>query len=96
MQKQYYVYILSNYKRTTLCIGVTSNLKRRVFEHSQGAIEGFTQKYKVKYLVYYEVFEDILEAIHREKHLKKKTRKKKENLINSTNSNWKDLSSDIF
>jgi len=96
MGKQYYVYILSNYKRTTLYIGVTSNLKRRIFDHSQGRIKGFTQKYKMKYLMYYEVFEDVGDAINREKSLKVKTRKKKENLINSINQDWKDLSSNVF
>ena len=95
MRKQYYVYILSNYKRTTLYIGVTSDLKRRVFEHSAGAIKGFTQKYKLKYLMHYEAFEDVIEAINREKSLKGKSRKKKETLINSTNPNWSDLSSTI-
>ena len=96
MQKEYYVYILSNYKRTTLYIGVTSNLKRRVFEHLQGDVPGFTKKYKLKYLMYYEVFEDGLDAIYREKQLKGKTRNKKENLINSINPKWRDLSSDLL
>ena len=88
MRKRYYVYILSNYKKTTLYIGLTSDLKRRVFEYSQGSIKGFTQKYKLKYLMHYEVFEGVIEAINREKSLKGKSREKKEILIKSTNPNW--------
>ena len=95
MQKQYYVYILSNYKRTTLYIGVTSDLKRRVFEHSQGAVKGFTQKYKLKHLMYYEAFDDVHAAIQREKSLKGKSRKKKDFLINLMNPLWRDLAHDI-
>ena len=95
MGRKYYVYILSNYKRSVLCIGVTSNLHRRVFEHSQGFNNNFTKKYNVKFLMYYEVFENIYDAITREKSLKGKTRKKKNVLISSSNPLWKDLSNEI-
>ena len=77
-------------------IGITSNLKKRIFEHSQGAIKGFTQKYNLQHLMHYEIFEDVSEAIQREKSLKGKSRKKKELIINSFNPSWKDRSSDIL
>ncbi len=96
MAREYYVYILSNYKRSVLYIGVTANLQRRVFEHSRGINDSFTKKYKVQFLIYYEVFEDIHEAISREKSLKGKTRKKKKALIGSVNPAWRDLSNDII
>ena len=96
MKKNYYVYILSNYKRTTLYTGFTSNLKRRVYEHSQGKINGFTKKYKIKYLIYYEVFKDVNDAIYREKFIKGKKRSYKLNLIHTINPNWQDLSENIF
>lgn len=96
MRRKYYVYILSNYKKSVLYIGVTSNLHRRVFEHSEGFHDGFTKKYNVKYLMYYEVFESVIDAIAREKSLKGKTRKKKNALISSVNPLWKDLSTEII
>ena len=96
MAKKGYIYILTNYKKTVLYIGITTNLRRRVEEHYSGLVTGFTKKYNVKFLVYYEEFESINHAIQREKALKGKTRKKKEVLINKTNPEWRDLSSDIF
>ena len=68
---QYYLYILASKRKGTLYIGITNRLLRRVYEHKEGLIEGFTKKYKVKNLVYYEVHSNIYEAIKREKAMKK-------------------------
>ena len=94
--KQYYVYILASKKNGTLYIGVTNNLVRRVYEHKEGLIEGFTKKYDVKMLGYYEIHSDINEAIKREKTLKKWLRNWKIELIGRVNSEWKDLYSEII
>jgi putative endonuclease len=88
--KQYYVYILSSISGV-LYIGVTNNLKRRAWEHKQGLIEGFAEKYRAKKLVYYEVTSDVRVAIEREKQLKKWRREKKIALVESMNPSWKDL-----
>ena len=89
--KHSYVYILASKKNGTLYIGVTSNLVKRVYEHKNNLVEGFTKKYHVHTLVYYEVFEDIEEAIKWEKRLKKWNRKWKIELIEKKNPNWDDL-----
>jgi len=94
--KQYYLYILASKNNGTLYIGVTNNLVRRVYEHKEGLIEGFTKKYNVKNLVYYKVHNDIYEAIKREKAMKKWLRKWKTELIEKTNPNWKDLYAEII
>ncbi len=94
--KQYYVYILASKRNGTLYIGVTNDLIRRVFEHKEGIIEGFTKKYNVKNLVYYEIHLDIYEAIKREKAIKKWLRKWKIELIVKTNPMWKDLYEEII
>lgn len=73
-------------------IGVTNNLKRRVYEHQSGLVRGFTQKYQIKYLVYFEEYNDINQAIAREKILKGWNRKKKMDLIFTLNPCWDDLS----
>lgn len=91
MEYRYYVYIMTNTYNTALYVGVTNNLCRRVYEHKEGLIDGFTKKYRVHKLVYYEVYNDVNSAIGREKNLKGKTRQKKIDLINSNNSNWIDL-----
>ncbi|MGB5528925.1 MAG: GIY-YIG nuclease family protein [Ignavibacteriaceae bacterium] len=93
--KQYLLYIMASKKNGTLYIGVTNNLVRRVYEHKEGLIEGFTKKYNVKYLVYYEVYNDMYEAIKREKAMKKWLRKWKIELIEKTNPDWKDLYEEI-
>ena len=95
MDKQFYVYILTNKYNTILYIGVTNNLKRRVYEHKNKLVEGFTKKYNINKLVYYEVFEDAYNAISREKQLKAGSRKKKLDLINKINKEWKDLYEEI-
>jgi putative endonuclease len=85
-----YIYIMSSRSRT-LYIGVTTDLGKRVCEHKQGKIEGFTKKYNINRLVYYEVIDAITEAIEREKQLKGWVRQKKVDLIESVNPNWDDL-----
>ena len=91
MNKQFYVYIMTNKYNKVLYIGVTSDIKRRVYEHRNKLIEGFTKKYNVTKLVYYEIYQDSYEAIKREKQLKAGSRKKKLELINNTNQQWIDL-----
>lgn len=91
MTKQSYIYIMTNYNDTTLYVGVTNNLVRRVYEHRNKLVEGFTKKYQITKLVYYEVFDDISQAIKREKQLKAGSRKKKLELINNFNKDWRDL-----
>ena len=87
----FFIYIMAS-PSGTLYIGVTNNLARRVSEHQQGLIEGFTKRYNCTKLVYYENFSDVKEAITREKILKGWVRKKKEDLIKAVNPGWKDLS----
>jgi putative endonuclease len=91
MSKEYYVYIMTN-KSRTLYTGVTNNLMRRVYEHKNKLVEGFTKKYNIQFLVYYESTSDINSAIAREKEIKGWLRKKKIALIDSVNPQWKDLS----
>lgn len=89
--KQYYVYILASKRNGTLYIGVTNDLVRRVCEHKQKTVEGFTKRYNVNILVYYEIFKDIRQAITREKRLKAWKREWKIRLIEEQNPEWKDL-----
>jgi putative endonuclease len=91
MAKTYYVYIMASQRNGTLYIGVTNDLVRRVSEHRDGMVPGFTKKFGVKLLVYYEVFDDVHAAIHRETQLKKYKREWKLNLIQQRNVEWKDL-----
>ena len=91
MPKSYYVYILASKKNGTLYIGITNNLARRVYEHKEYLIPGFTSKYKVSQLVYFEEMEDAYQAISREKQLKEWRRSKKIDLITKLNPNWVDL-----
>jgi len=91
VSKQYYVYIMTNVGNTVLYVGVTNDLIRRVYEHKERLVDGFTKKYNIVKLVYYEVFEDIENAILREKQIKAGSRQKKIQLINSLNREWRDL-----
>ena len=86
MTKQYYVYILANKRNGTIYIGVTNNLKRRVGEHKEDLIEGFTKKYRIHNLVYFESYNDIKDALTREKRLKKWNREWKIKLIEENES----------
>ena len=91
MNRQYYVYSMTNRHNTVLYTGVTNNLKRRVYEHKEGVGGGFTGKYKVNKLVYFASTEDVYAAISREKQIKGGSRRKKMDLVNSMNPEWKDL-----
>jgi putative endonuclease len=82
---------MTNKNNTVLYTGVTNNLQKRVYEHKEKIVEGFTKKYNVVKLVYYEIFEDPENAITREKQIKAGSRQNKLNLINSMNQTWKDL-----
>ena len=95
MKAQYYVYIMTNYTNTVLYTGVTNNLIRRVYQHKNKVAEGFTKSYNVKKLLYFEVYDDIRLAITREKQLKGGSRKRKVDLINASNSEWRDLYDEI-
>lgn len=86
-----YVYLMTNKRDTVIYAGVTSNLQKRVYEHREGLVDGFTKKYNVKKLVYYEVTDDIESAIAREKQIKAGSRNKKIVLIKSINPAFKDL-----
>jgi len=88
---QYFVYILANRTGNALYVGVTNNLKRRVYEHKNGIISGFTKRYNISKLIYFEIFDDPENAIRREKQLKGGSRQKKIDLINQTNRDWIDL-----
>ncbi|PIU82927.1 MAG: excinuclease ABC subunit C [Elusimicrobia bacterium CG06_land_8_20_14_3_00_38_11] len=93
MNKKYYsVYILTNKNNTVLYTGITSNLKKRIYEHKNKIVNGFSKKYNMNKLVYYEVFETPIEAISVEKKIKGWLRIKKIKLIESINPEWKDLS----
>ena len=92
--KTYYVYIMASFNRT-LYIGMTNDLVRRVYEHKNELIEGFTKKYKCKRLVYYELSNDVNAIIAREKQLKRWSRGKKVFLIEKMNPDWEDLSTNI-
>ncbi len=95
MSKEYYVYIMTN-KSRTLYTGMTSNLMRRVHEHKNKLIEGFTSKYNIHILVYYESTSNVHAALAREKQIKGWLRSKKIALIESVNPEWKDLSEEWF
>lgn len=90
------IYILTNKKDGTLYTGVTSNLSKRIFEHKNEITKGFTSKYNCKTLVYFETFDDMENAILREKQIKGGSRKKKITLIESKNSEWRDLYNEII
>jgi putative endonuclease len=83
--------MMTNQKNGTLYIGVTANLRKRIYEHRAQVVHGFTRRYGLKLLVYYELHASIVEAIHREKRLKKYTRENKIKLIKSLNPEWHDL-----
>ena len=92
--KTYHVYILANKRNGTLYIGVTNNLERRIYEHKNNLIDGFTKKYQIHRLVYFEETNDITSALQREKELKKWSRLWKIRLIEKENKNWDDLARD--
>ncbi|MFN8693330.1 MAG: GIY-YIG nuclease family protein [Holosporales bacterium] len=94
--KQYCVYILASGRNGTLYVGVTNSLQRRLYEHKNDIIEGFTKKYGVKTLVWFEIHDDIEQAIMREKQIKKWNRQWKLELIEKANPEWRDIGDDIY
>jgi putative endonuclease len=90
------IYILASKRNGTLYIGVTSDLIKRIYQHQNSEIDGFTKKYNVKTLVYFEQSEDMITAIAREKQLKKWNRSWKINLIEKSNPNWRDLYNELL
>ncbi|HSW62490.1 MAG TPA: GIY-YIG nuclease family protein [Dissulfurispiraceae bacterium] len=95
MDKHYYVYLMTNRNNTVIYTGVTNDLKRRVYEHREKLVEGFTKKYNATKLVYFETFEDITYAISREKQIKGGSRVKKNELVKAVNPDWRDLYGEI-
>jgi putative endonuclease len=89
--KKYFVYILASKKNGTLYVGVTDDLQRRLAEHRNGSIPGFTRKYKVELLVYFEAFDEPRHAIAREKQIKAGSRANKIRLIEKSNPDWRDF-----
>ena len=89
--KQYFVYIMAS-SNGTLYVGMTNSLEKRVYQHKEKVVEGFTSRYDVNRLVYFETFGDVRDAIGREKQIKHWRRSKKLELIESMNPKWEDLS----
>ena len=94
--KKCYVYIISNKYNTTLYVGVTNDLRRRIHEHKENIIKGFSSRYNCNKLVWYEELENIKSVIEKEKQMKKWKREYKENLINNMNPEWIDLYESIL
>ena len=94
--KAFYVYLMTSRSRVVLYTGITNSLMRRVWQHQNGEIEGFTKTYKVNRLVYYERFNDPRDAIAREKEIKGWRREKKNALVERMNPTWADLSATLF
>ena len=95
-EKSYYVYLLTNWNNQVMYVGITNNLERRIYEHKEKIVKGFTKKYNVNKLVYYEQTSDVVEALNREKEIKKWRRDKKNRLVFNTNPLWQDLSKDFL
>ena len=91
-----FVYILASRRNGTIYIGATTNLIKRIYEHKNKCVDGFTRKYSVDKLVYYEIFDDIQQTLYREKRLKTWRRKWKLKLIEKQNPQWKDLYDEII
>jgi len=95
MNKTGYVYLLTNKSNTTIYTGVTNNLKKRIFQHKNKLVDGFSKKYNLDKLVYFECANDFFAALEREKQIKAGTRKKKLTLIKNFNPEFKDLYSEL-
>jgi len=93
---RFYVYLLTNWNNNVIYVGATNNLERRIYEHKNKLVKGFTEKYNVNKLVYFEETQDVTVAIEREKEIKKWRREKKNKLVNLMNPKWDDLSSGWF
>jgi putative endonuclease len=96
MTKTYYVYIMTNKRNTVLYVGMTNNLIRRVYEHKNDLVNGFTKRYRCYKLVWYQETSDVESAIIREKQMKKWKREYKENAVVKMNPGWRDLSANLF
>ncbi len=94
--KSYYIYILTNKYKNVIYVGVTNDLERRIYEHKNKLIDGFSKKYNLTQLAYMEEYQNIEEAITREKQIKGWDRNKKNKLVESINVEWKDLSADWY
>ncbi|QDP02000.1 GIY-YIG nuclease family protein [Thalassotalea sp. PS06] len=94
--KQPAIYIVTNKENTVVYIGVTSNLPQRIYQHREKLVAGFASKYSLSKLVYFELFDDMVNAISREKQLKKWSRAWKDELIGSSNPDWRDLYPEIL
>jgi len=92
----YYVYLLTNWNNKVLYTGITNNLERRLYEHKNNLVDGFTKKYNINKLVYYEQTKNVKSAIEREKQIKGWIRNRKNALVESMNPMWKDLSDDWY
>ncbi|MBC7087912.1 MAG: GIY-YIG nuclease family protein [Tissierellales bacterium] len=92
----YYVYMLTNWNNKVLYTGVTNDLERRIYEHKNKLVKGFTEKYNVNKLVYFEYTSDVNSAIAREKEIKGWTRQKKNQLVEAANPSWKDLAEEFI
>ena len=91
MSKQYYVYLITNERYGTLYVGVTNDLVRRIYEHREGVVQGFSKQHGLSRLVWFEAHDDVLAAIGREKAIKRWRRDWKMNLIQAMNPKWDDL-----
>lgn len=96
MDKKFFVYILTNKHHTVLYTGITNILTRRIYEHKNKLVDGFSKKYNCEKLVWYEIYDDSFNAISREKQIKGGSRKKKILLIEKLNPNWEDLSREFY
>jgi putative endonuclease len=94
--KAFFVYVMTNMRRTTLYVGMTNSLIVRISQHRNGEIAGFTKRYNLNRMVYYEVFNDVRDAIAREKQTKGWSRNKKDELIATKNPRWKDLAPEVL
>ena len=92
----YYTYILTNISNKVMYVGVTNDLKRRIYEHKNDLVDGFTKRYRIHKLVYYEAYKGVKDAIAREKALKGLLRIKKNELVETINPMWEDLSKRLF
>lgn len=90
-ERCYWVYILASLSNSTIYIGVTNDLVRRVYEHKKGLVSGFSKRYNCKKIIYYETYHNIEHALNREKQIKKWRREKKNALIEKLNPGWEDL-----
>lgn len=91
-ENQYYVYLLTNWNNKVTYVGINNDLRRRLFEHRNKLVKGFTEKYNITKLVYFETTTDVTSAIAREKGIKKWRREKKNKLVETINADWQDLS----